>query len=84
MPSVKKQTTLLRHGHVPREDDGAIEFWRIQEFHRNDLVQCRHWSDAMWKSTMQKAEEKDFNIVLINQDKKFFISDQDAISLILH
>ena len=39
----------------------------------------------------QKAEEtrKDFNIVLIHQDKKFFISElfkviQDAIPLILH
>ena len=39
----------------------------------------------------QKAEEtrKDFNIVLIHQDKKFFISKlfkviQDAIPLILH
>ena len=39
----------------------------------------------------QKAEEirKDFNIVLIHQDKKFFISElfkviQDVISLILH
>ena len=21
-------STLLRHGHLPREDDGAIEFWR--------------------------------------------------------
>ena len=39
----------------------------------------------------QEAEEtrKDFNIVLIHQDKKFFISElfkviQDAISLILN
>ena len=33
----------------------------------------------------QEAEEtrKDFNIVLIHQDKKFFISDQDAVLLIL-
>ena len=43
--------------------------------------------DVQW----QKAEEtrKDFNIVLIPQDKKFFISElfkvtQDAIPLILH
>ena len=42
---------------------------------------------AQW----QKAEEtiKDFNIVVIHQDKKFFISElfkviQDAIPLILH
>ena len=28
-PVSKQMSTLLRHGHVPREDDGAIEFWRI-------------------------------------------------------
>ena len=54
----------------------------------NDLVQSQHWSDEKWK---QKAEEtrKDFNIVLIHQHKKFFISElfkviQEVISLILH
>ena len=43
------------------------------------------------RTQWQKEEEtrKDFNIVLIHQDKKFFISElfkviQDAISLILH
>ena len=43
------------------------------------------------RARRQKAEEtrEDFNIVLIHQDKKFFISElfkviQDAISLILH
>ena len=25
-PVVKQLSTLLRHGHLPREDDGAIEF----------------------------------------------------------
>ena len=25
----KQLSTLDRHGHLPREDDGAIEFWRI-------------------------------------------------------
>ena len=23
----KRLNTLLRHGHLPREEDGAIEFW---------------------------------------------------------
>ena len=27
-PVSKQLSTLLRHGHLPREDDGAIEFWR--------------------------------------------------------
>ena len=80
--------TLLRHGHLPREEDGAIEFWIIFGTILCDLniglMKCG-------RVQRQKAEEtrKDFNIVLIHQDKKFFISElfkviQDAISLILH
>ena len=26
----KKLIRLLRHGSLPRDDDGAIEFWRIK------------------------------------------------------
>ena len=29
-PVSKQLSTLLRNGHVPREDDGAIEFWRFK------------------------------------------------------
>ena len=29
-PVSKQLSTLLRHGHLPREDDGAIEFWRLK------------------------------------------------------
>ena len=50
----------------------------------NGLMKCGR---VEW----QEAEDvrKDFNIVLIHQDKKFFISElfkviQDAIPLILH
>ena len=36
--SVSKQlSTLLRHGHLPREVDGAIEFWRSKDYLRNEL-----------------------------------------------
>ena len=51
----KQLSTLLRHGHLPREDDGAIEFWRLKDYLRNDAVQSQHWSDEMWKSTMAKG-----------------------------
>ena len=51
-PVSKQLSTLLRHGHLPREDDGAIEFWRIKEYLRNDLERSQHWSDEKWKSTM--------------------------------
>ena len=50
-----KQLTLLRHGHLPREDDGAIEFWRLKDFLWNDFVRSQHWSDNMWKGTMAKG-----------------------------
>ena len=54
--SVSKQlSTLLRHGHLPGEDDGAIEFWRIKEFLRNEFENFRHWSDEKRKSRMAKG-----------------------------
>ena len=44
-PVSRQLSTLLRHGHLPREDDGAIEFWRLKDYLRNDFVQSQHWSD---------------------------------------
>ena len=51
-PVSKQLITLLRHGSLPREDDGAIEFWRIKDHLRNHFVLSQHWSDEMWKSKM--------------------------------
>ena len=51
----KQLSTLLRHGHLLREEDGAIEFWTIKEYLRNDLERSQHWSDEKWKSTMAKG-----------------------------
>ena len=51
----KKLINLLRHGNLPREDDGAIEFWRIKDYLQNDFVRSQHWSDEKWKSTMAKG-----------------------------
>ena len=57
--SVSKQlSTLLRHGDLLREEDGAIEFWRLQDYLRNDLVQSQHWSDAKWKSTYNSERRR--------------------------
>ena len=52
-PVVSRLTTLLRHGQLPREEDGAIEFWRLKDYLRNDFENSQHWSDEMWKSKMQ-------------------------------
>ena len=51
----KKLINLLRHGSLPREDDGAIEFWRSKDYLRNHFVHSQHWSDEKWKCTMAKG-----------------------------
>ena len=51
-PVSKRLSTLLRHGHLPREEDGAIEFWRLKDYLRNESENSQHRSDEMWKSKM--------------------------------
>ena len=50
-------TTLshLRHGHLPREEDGAIEFWRSKDHLRHEFVHSQHWSDELWKRTTARG-----------------------------
>ena len=86
-PVAKRFNTLLRHGHLPREEDGAI--WKM--IFGTNLSTLNLGLTTCGRVQWQKAEEtrKDFNIVLIHHDKKFFISElfkviQDAIPLILH
>ena len=52
-PVSKKMINLLRHGSLPRENDGALEFWRIKDFLQDHFVFCHHWSDEKWKSSME-------------------------------
>ena len=52
-PVSKQLSTLLRHGHL-REENGAIEFWRLQDYLRNEFVHSQHWSDDVWKGKMAK------------------------------
>ena len=54
-PVSKRLSTLLRHGDLPREEDGAIEFWRLKDYLRNEFESSQHWSDEKWKSTMAKG-----------------------------
>ena len=51
-PVSKQLSTILRHGDLPREEDGAIEFWRLKDYFRNDFVHSQHLSDETWKSKM--------------------------------
>ena len=46
----KKVINLLRHNQtVQREDDGAVQFWRIKFHLRNQFSQFYCWSDDRWK-----------------------------------
>ena len=46
----KKVVNLLRHNQtVQREDDGAVQFWRIKLHFRNRSSQISCWSDDRWK-----------------------------------
>ena len=41
----KKLIHLLRHGRLHRENDGAIEFWRIEDNLQEHFLYCHHLSD---------------------------------------
>ena len=46
----KKVVNLLRHCQtIQREDDGAVQFWRIKFHLRNQFPQIHYWSDDRWK-----------------------------------
>ena len=51
-PVSKQMSTLFRQGHLPREENGAIKFWRLKDYLRNEFEHSQHWSDQMWKSKM--------------------------------
>ena len=48
----KKLIYLLRHGSLPRDNDGAVEFWRRKDNLQTYVLYCHHWSDDKWKSSM--------------------------------
>ena len=86
---IRISLTLLRHGHLTREEDGAIESWRLKDYLRNEVEYSQHCSDECGRVQWQEAEatRKYFNTVLTRQEKKFFTSElfkviQDAIPLI--
>ena len=46
----KKVVNFLRHCQtIQREDDGAVQFWRIKNFLQNQFPQMIYWSDDRWK-----------------------------------
>ena len=51
----KQLSTLLRHGELLPEEDGAIEFWRLEDDLRNKFEHSQFWSDDAWKSKMARG-----------------------------
>ena len=70
----KKLIHLLRHGSLLREDDGAIEFWKIKDDLQKYFLHCHHWSDSKWKNSM--AGE--------GGNKKIFLYCTDSSGVILY
>ena len=49
----KKVISFLRHNQtLQREQDGAIEFYRIKFYLRSHSSQVQHWSDDRWKACL--------------------------------
>ena len=49
----KKVINLLRHSQtVQRENDGAVQFWKIKNYLRNQFPQVLYWSDDRWKACL--------------------------------
>ena len=49
----KKVINLLRHSQtVQREEDGAVQFWRIKNYLQNQFPQSTCWSDDRWKACL--------------------------------
>ena len=49
----KKVIHLLRHSQiVQREDDGAVQFWRIKNYLQNQFPEIPYWSAGRWKACL--------------------------------
>ena len=65
-PVAKRLNTLLRHGDLPREEDGAIEFWRLKIIFGTILSNLNIGLMMCGRARWQEAEatRKYFNTVL--------------------
>ena len=88
----KKVINLLRHSQtVQREDDGAVQFWKIKNYLQNQFPQILYWLDDRWKAclaaeggskrTYQHCTDVSGTTIIISE---LFKDIQDVISLILH
>ena len=85
----KKVINLLRQNQtLQREEDGAIEFYRIKFYFRGHHSQIHNWSDDRWNVWLQEEDQnEDISIVLIIREQfstsVLFKDILEAISLIL-
>ena len=52
----KKLIHLLQHARIQREENGAVEFWRMKDNLQKHFQHCHHWSDDKWKKNMARGE----------------------------
>ena len=85
----KKVINLLRHNQtLQREDDGAIEFYKIKFYLRNHHSQIQVWSDDRWKLVwlQEEVRKEDISIALMIWEEfstsVLFKDILEAISLI--
>ena len=49
----REKVNLLRHSQtIQREDDRAVQFWKIKNFLQNQFPQILYWSDDRWKACL--------------------------------
>ena len=50
---LKKVINVLRHSQtVQREDDGAVQFWRVKDSIQDQFPKTPSWSDGQWKACL--------------------------------
>ena len=63
-PVAKRINTLLRHGELPREEDGANEFWRLKRLSSEQTLSTLNMGLMMYgRARWQEATRKDFSIL---------------------
>ena len=55
-PVAKRPNTLLRHGELPRQEGGAIEFWGLKDDLRTKFEHTQYWADDVWKRRRRQQE----------------------------
>ena len=87
----KKVVNLLRHCQtIQREDDGAVQFWRITFIFGINFQKSIIGRMIVGKHAWQQEEDpkEDISIALIFQEQLFtselFKDTQDVVSLIFH